>query len=279
MTVRRAFVDGPFGQIHLRLTPRAPGPPLVALHATAYSSQSFLPLMAAFGERRQVIAPDAPGYGDSDRPAEAPDLAGYAAAVAAAIAAVTAGPVDLLGYHTGACIAVELAIQQPALARRLVLMGVPYFKALGVAEWRARLDRRHALGESLDQFAERWDYFVTGRAAGVTLARAFQNFADELKAWPDGWRAHAAMFDWDADERLPLVRQPVLVLNPDGHLAEASRAAARLLPDATVCELPGLKGPVLETAAPEIAAAMGEWLEAGTLDNQARHRRFRGDSG
>jgi pimeloyl-ACP methyl ester carboxylesterase len=264
VTVRRAYVDVPFGQVHLRMTPPARGVPLVALHATAYSSRSFLPLMAAFGAKRQVIAIDAPGYGESDAPASPPDIAGYAAILEAAIAGMVAGPVDLLGYHTGAYMAAELAIRRPDLVRRIVLIGVPYFEAIGVDEWRARLDRRHVLGSSLDQFAERWSYLVDARDPAVSLARGFGNFVDELRAWPDGWWAHAAMFAWDSTRRLPLVARPVLILNPAGHLAPASRAAARLMPDCTVQEMPWLTGPVLEIAAGEIAAEIDAWLPAQT---------------
>ncbi len=261
MNVRKAYVDGPFGQIHVRLSPAvATPPPLVALHATAYSSQSFLPLMTALEGKRQVIAVDAPGYGESDRPAGQPDMPAYADAIGAAIAGVGSAAVDLLGYHTGAYMAAELAIRQPHLVRRLVLIGVPYFEAIGVNEWRERLCREHALGENLEQFAERWEYFVTARDPRVSLDRGFANFVDELKAWPVGSAAHKAMFDWDADSRLPLVTQPVLILNPQGHLAEASRAAAKLIRDCTTRELPWLEGPVLETVPRELAEEIDAWL-------------------
>ena len=261
MNVRRGYADGPFGQVHFRATPQVAGPaPLVCLHATAYSSQSFLPLMAALDGRRQVIAIDAPGYGESDAPPPGTDMAGYATAVAAAVDATAAGPVTLFGYHTGVYVATELAIARPELVERLVLVGVPYFQALDLDAWRTRLAAKHSLGDRLDQFAERWDYLVTRRHPGVSLARGFTNFVDELKAWPDGWRAHESMFDYDSDARLPLVRQPVLVLNPAGHLAPASRAAARLLSASAVIEMPEVEGPVLEIAAKRLASEIEGWL-------------------
>ena len=40
----------------------------MCLHATAYSSRSFEPLMRALGSSRHVLAIDLPGYGDSDPP-------------------------------------------------------------------------------------------------------------------------------------------------------------------------------------------------------------------
>jgi pimeloyl-ACP methyl ester carboxylesterase len=260
VTVRRSFVDGRFGQVHLRTTvPVAGAQPLVCLHATAYSSQSFLPLMAALHGRRQVIAPDAPGYGDSDAAPAAPSIGAYAAALVRALE-LAGEPVALLGYHTGAYIAAELAIARPDLVERLVLIGIPYFQALDLEAWRAKLATRHRLEDRLDQFDERWRYFITHRDASVTLPRGFANFVDELKAWPHGWWAHEAMFAYDSDARLPLVPSPTLVLNPAGHLAPASRAAAELIPDCVVVERPHWKGPVLENAARGIADEVEMWL-------------------
>jgi pimeloyl-ACP methyl ester carboxylesterase len=255
-------VEGPFGQIHLRATSATPGrAPIVCLHATAYSSQSFLPLMEVLGTHRQVIAIDVPGYGDSDPPPPAMGLSEYAMAVAAALDQLGAEQAVLLGYHTGAYLAAELAILRPDLVERLVLIGVPYFQALDLQEWRRRLLVKHRLGGRLEQFEERWRYFITERHPGVTLVRGFANFIDELKAWPNGWWAHQAMFDYDSDARLPLVRQPVLVLNPPGHLNPASVAAARLMPDARLVELPDVDGPVLEVAPDRVAQGILTWLD------------------
>lgn len=259
--IRKTYVDGPFGQVHLRMTPPvADAVPLVCLHATAYSSQSFLPLMRALAGRRQVIAIDAPGYGGSDAPSGPIDMAGYARAMIAAVDALASRPVAVLGYHTGAYVATEMAIARPDRIARLVLIGVPYFQALDFEHWKARLAARHSLGDRLDQFAERWSYFITDRHPAVSLERGFENFVDELKAWPDGWWAHEAMFAYDSDGRLPQVAQPVMILNPDGHLAPASRVAGERIPDCTVREMPGLSGPVLEAAPVELATAIDHWL-------------------
>ncbi len=261
--IRRRYVDAGGGQIHLRESGwRAGGVPLVCLHATAYSSRSFTPLMRAFGDRHHLIAVDAPGYGESDAPTHRPDIAGYADTIAQSIAGVigTGTPFDIFGYHTGVAMAAEIAIAAPGLVRRMVWLGVPYFQALNFEAWRQRLAGEHSLGAALSQFDERWDYLVTSRSDGVSLERGFGNFVDELKAWPNGSWAHAALFGWDADGRLPLISQPTLILNPQGHLAEPSRAVASLMPNSDVTELRHLSGAVLETAPAEIAALTGHFL-------------------
>lgn len=263
MTIRKGYADAAHGQVHFRATPPVKGKaPLVALHATAYSSQSFIPLMQALTGLRQVIAIDAPGYGESDALAAPADMKAYADAIAPAIAQLCDEAPIILGYHTGVYVATELAIDHADLVRGLVLIGMPYFQALDFEAWRNKLAAPHCLGEDLSQFAERWSYFITQRHAGVTLERGFRNFVDELKAWPDGARAHQAMFSYGSDTRLPLVNQRVLVLNPEGHLAHPSRIAAQLFARATVEEMPDVGGPVLELAPVRLARSIDIWADA-----------------
>lgn len=246
--IRRRYADGRFGQIHLRENDAIDGVPLACLHATAYSSRTFVPLLDALDGRRAALALDTPGYSESDPPPGPITIADYAEALADALP----DRIDLFGYHSGVSIAVEMAIRYPSRVKQLFVMGVPHFRALDFAAWRERLTARHDLGDTLGQFDERWAYLVANRPQGVSLRRGFENFVDELKAWPRGWWAHEALFAHDLAARLPLVRQPVTVINPPGHLAEASRRAAALLPDVRVVELPDFAN-ALESHAGEIA--------------------------
>jgi pimeloyl-ACP methyl ester carboxylesterase len=262
---RRGYVDGGWGQIHLRQAGNGPAPTLVCLHATAYSSRSLTPLLPPLACGRRVIALDTPGYGSSDGPDAPVALERYADAIAEALRALAPGDaVDLFGYHTGAMIAAELAVSHPVLVRRLVLIGVPYFEGAAKAEWRARLVHPTTLGPTLDQFADRWAFLVARRAAGFSLARGFDNFADELLAYPREWYAHHALFDYDAGPRLQRVHQPALIINPDSPLAAASRHAASLMANAEVLERPDLRGAILDNATAELACLIDGFLRTPT---------------
>lgn len=245
--IRRHYVDVPQGQLHLRENGAVGGVPLVCLHATAYSSRTFGALLAALD--RPGIAVDTPGYGESDALSGQPAIADYAAGMIEGLPK----RFDLLGYHTGVAIAAEIALRWPERVGKLTLMGVPHFKALDFAHWRERLASKHVLGDDLAQFEERWRFLVETRPEGLTLRRGFENFIDELKAWPDGWRSHAALFEWDLPARFALIEQPVTILNPPGHLAEPSRQAASFIAKATLIELPGLTGAFLEIHAAKLA--------------------------
>jgi pimeloyl-ACP methyl ester carboxylesterase len=263
-TMTKRYVRISSGQVHLRETAAiAGGVPLYCLHATAYSGRTFEPIMAALTGRRRVVAPDTPGYGASDRPSERWDIAQYAEALGQTIEAAGDRQADLFGYHTGAFIATELAARRPDLIRRLVLVGVPYFEGAARAERLASLGKPMTLTDRLDQFDERWSFFIGDRYPGVTLEQGFANFVDELTAYPYGWLAHDQAFRYAAESRLPLVTQRTLILNPENHLAEASRAAARLMPNAQVLELPHLANGVLDVAGPELAELTHSFLNAG----------------
>ena len=265
-TLRRSYEDGPYGQVHLLEGGAADGgrPPLYLLHATAYSSQPFIPLMERLARSRRVIAPDTPGYGGSDAPPGMPPFERYADAFIDLVER-TAGagctPVDVFGYHTGALIATEAAARRPDLIRSLVLIGIPYYLGVEREERRAVLAARADLTGDLEQFQERWDYFITDRTPGLSLERAYACFVDELRAYPRHWWAHEALFDYEPQDRLALVGCPVLVLNPDNALARPSREASRLLPQARVVELPGLTSAIFDLGADVLAGEFERFLE------------------
>ncbi len=123
--IRRTYVDGPYGQIHVRYSRPAQrrGPPLVCFHATPFSSRSYELFMEKIGTDRAVFALDTPGYGESDRPPAALSIPEYANALLSAIDALElTREIDLIGTDTGTRLAVEVAISRPSLVRRLIFV-------------------------------------------------------------------------------------------------------------------------------------------------------------
>src|ERR1700710_1551669 len=75
----RAYVDGRWGQIHVRVAGPENGPTVVLVHKMVWSSIEFSkaqPWLAARGIRS--IAVDLPGYGLSDSPDKQPSADDYA---------------------------------------------------------------------------------------------------------------------------------------------------------------------------------------------------------
>ncbi len=103
------------------------GVPLVVLHG-AFSSihNSFGTIIPGLSATRRVIGFDYQGHGrtaDIDRPLRMDVLAQD---VVAALDALGLPQVDLMGYSTGAAIALRIAARHPERVRKLILMSVTY---------------------------------------------------------------------------------------------------------------------------------------------------------
>lgn len=130
--VKRGFADMRWGQIHYRIaTPRIPAAqqqaPLVLLHQSPLSSLEYGPLIAEMGRDRLVVAVDTPGQGNSDGPPAEVGIPEYSAAIIDALKALGFGaqkPFNLLGNHTGTSLSIEIALQEPAMVRQVVMTGM-----------------------------------------------------------------------------------------------------------------------------------------------------------
>ena len=103
------------------------GQPLVLLHG-AFSAigTSFGHVLPQLAKTRQVVAFELQGHGrtaDIDRPMT---LEGMAEDVAAALQKLRIDSADVLGYSTGAAVALRVAISHPDLVRKLLLASATY---------------------------------------------------------------------------------------------------------------------------------------------------------
>ena len=268
--IRRRYVAGRFGQVHVHiaaaLDDAAAKTPLMCFHPTALSGDFYRDYMLEMSADRRVMAMDTPGYGRSDPPPEPQPMSELAGAAADTLDALGygaegQGAVDVIGYHTGTFIAAELAIVRPDLVRRLVLPGIPF----RVGEERRELYEQYAKPKELledgSNAMEVWRFWVTDRHPDVSLQRGASHFVDHLQSGPYSWWAYHSVFSYPAEERLPLVRQPVLVPNTHGNLQEQSREAAKLMPDARVVEMPDLSHGAFDVGADRLAAVSREFLD------------------
>src|SRR5277367_2311 len=107
-----------FGHMHLR-SHDGKGVPLLLLHMSPRSGAMWELLQEKL--ERPSHAPDRLGYGFSDAPPWALSLEQYAQSTVDGLkAAGMAGPIDLLGVHTGSIEAIEIAHQLGAQVRRVI---------------------------------------------------------------------------------------------------------------------------------------------------------------
>lgn len=255
--VRRMYMDCRYGQMHLRSAFSGNGgfdelTPLVCLHQSPMSGRVFDRFLPLMGTDRTVYAPDTPGFGESDPPPDEPSIEDYAGAIGDFIDHLRLRRVDLLGYHTGACIAAELAIARPEQVRRVVMVAAPVFtdaerEAFDRARWPA------PLREDGGHLMEEWQRTLRWRGPGVTLQQLAASFADKLRNGPQAWWGASAAMHWPAAARLPRVTQPVLVMRPRDDLWDVTPRARSPLPKATFVDLPE-QGFGLFDVAPEAVA-------------------------
>ena len=228
--VRRGYVDGRYGQQHYRIAqpPAATGRvPLVLFHQSPSSGRVFEGLLAILGKGRLVIAPDTPGFGDSDPPPGPPTIADYAAAMGDFLDAMGLEQVDLFGDHTGAKIAGELAQQRPRQIRRIVFNACPVYsdEEMKVMQSHLAAEKPQERGDDGHHLKHHWAAMRKSYAPDVPLAQYDRDFTETLRAGELGWYGHNAAFAYSHAENLPKLEQPVLVICPDDGLWPATQRA------------------------------------------------------
>lgn len=273
VVIERRYVACRYGQLHVHIArPLDPANqtqnPILCFHPSPASGWYYRDLIADLGKDRIAIAADTPGYGESDRPPSVPEMAGYSGAMADALEALDYGDgknyakVDLLGYHTGCLIAVDLAIERPDLIRRLCLVAVPYYdNEKQQSEMLARQNRAPYTEEG-ERIFEMWNNSVKRRSKGITLGQAIKIFQERLRAGDKEWWAYQSVFTYPSVDRFPLVTQPMALLNPHGVLYNETLDAARDNPNATLIDLPQLDHGVFSVGSHIIAAEARKVLDA-----------------
>ncbi len=260
--VRRAFHDGPHGPLHYRIVEPAArdGAPLLLLHMSPNSSRIYESLLPAMGRDRIVVAPDTPGFGESEAPASPPSIEDYATAMASLVEGLGLRDIDVMGYHTGAMTAVVLALARPDLVRRIVMVSCPVFTDEELASFRAN-HRARTLHEDGSHLAEAWGFLQRFYGPEVPRGVMARNFTEGLRGGPTAHWGHRAAFAHDLRIDLPKVTQPVLVINPDDDLVTQTPRGLPLLRHARRVDLPRGHG-FLDTMTDEVAGMLRDFLDA-----------------
>ena len=207
--IKRAFLDTEDGQIHYRIG--GDGEPLVLLHQQPRSSDEFRELMPFLARNRCVIAMDLMGFGDSDKPPRMYTIADYTKTVIALLDELDIKKACILGNHTGAFIAGEVAAAYPERVEKLILCNVPGFDEQGKAKLLEIFAEGYKIKEDGSHLMKRW----SARAQYVSSAELNHRWVlDDFKCF--GYPLYAvwavANYCLDAEERFSLIKCPTLLL-------------------------------------------------------------------
>lgn len=128
MEITRHFIDVGARRVHYRRC--GEGPALLMAHQSPRSSAEYVPLMREWGTHFTCIAPDTPGFGQSDPlPGDDPAIDDFADATVALLDALGLERVAAYGFHSGGIILVTALKRHPARFSRLAVGGYAIWTA------------------------------------------------------------------------------------------------------------------------------------------------------
>jgi pimeloyl-ACP methyl ester carboxylesterase len=257
--IRRSYAESRYGQTHVWTAYPSGGgfdehTPVVCLHHAGGSARLFAPVLRELGHDRSIYAPDLPGHGTSDAPSGKFAVGDLAGAVLDFIDSLRLRQVDIFGYQLGAQIAAELAIARPQQVRRMLLWGIPTYSAQDRV---SSLQPTAPLGSREDgaDVSEEWRRMVERKAPNASTASLAEELSDRLRSAHIAPKAHAASVEYIASERLPLVKQPTLLLRVKDEYWEQAPRVRGLLPNGSLLDLPD-HGAGMLSAAPQRFASI-----------------------
>ncbi|MEV1330683.1 alpha/beta fold hydrolase [Micromonospora costi] len=193
---------------------RGAGRPLVLLHGAYGAAETFAPLLPALTGRHRVIRVDLQGHGrtaDVERPLRHESMADD---VAALLRHLDLPDADLLGHSLGGGVALRVAIQHPALVRRLVVVSAPCRRGGWYPEVLAAMAAH--------------DGRAGERMRGTPAYELYARIAPRPEDWPRLWARSGELmrrdYDWSAE--VATLTVPTLLVFadadsiPTAHMAE-----------------------------------------------------------
>lgn len=262
--VRKSYVSGLFGQMHIRLTTPQQDThvPVLCLHVSPLSGIVYEDLLARIGTDRVAVAADTPGYGMSDPPHERPSITDYAQAFSHLIDELGFETVDLVGYATGSVIATELARLRPEAVRRIALFSAPILNQADRDALGGRFG--HAIEAQPDgsHLIPLWKQVHDGRGPGQTPELCMLVFPDHIRA-PGArkpWAPRAA-FEFPLDDALSAITQPTVVYNIATEVHDSTARAAQYLRTGPVIDLPDWGHGFLQTRPDDTATLVRRFFD------------------
>jgi pimeloyl-ACP methyl ester carboxylesterase len=254
--MKKAFADIPEGQMHYRF--EGNGESVLLLHPGVGSSDAFTNTMPHMSGKYLVIAPDFLGNGDSDPAPYEYTMLDHARSILSFMNSLGIKEANVVGHHTGAKVAAELAINWPERVNKLVLSAIGYWEAT------ANIEKNEP-----DNFTGRVEIKPDGSHLMEWWRRAVMwhdpldiveaSVLEYIKAGPRGEEIHWTARAYDTKGRLPLIKRPTLVLSGASGLFHSAAENVRKL-------VPGSKLVVIENGPPRMERIMPEEFAAAILN-------------
>jgi 3-oxoadipate enol-lactonase len=251
---------------------RGSGPALLMLHGIGSSSRAFRHQLESLSDAFDVIAWDAPGYGQSEDPSEPFTLADLADRVALLLDELGVQHAHVLGVSMGGVIAQLVHHRHPRRVQSLVLCDTN--AGGGALPEPARFERVRQRVEALEQLGARG--MAEQRAPVLVGPNASRDLIDELTAImaevrPAGYAAAAvALGNTDLREQLGAIQVPTLVIHGEYDRVvppETGRQLAESIPGARLVVIANAGHVSNQEQPAAFNAAVRDFLSARSRDN------------
>jgi pimeloyl-ACP methyl ester carboxylesterase len=239
------YVELSAGLLHVRRA-GTQGRPLLLFPSGGGSAEIFAPVIQRLARTHQVVAVDYFGNGESDKPERAVSIETLAEDAKELADRLGFDSVDLWGSHTGALIAMELAVRHPSRVGRVVLEGPvfissafqadlleKYFPPMALDQWGLHLQLFWNWRRDLFMY---WPWYrvdyAAARRLGIPEPTDIHRFVmGLLQSGPHYSRAYRSAYIYRTSDRIGLLRCPTLVCaGPNDMLVDGLPQAKRLAP-------------------------------------------------
>lgn len=274
--LRPAYAATEHGLLHF--AEAGTGEALILLHATPGSWRAFAQLAPLLATSFRTIAPDTPGYGNSDPLPGKVSIEAMADSVVALLDALKLQRAHVLGLHTGNKIAAAMAARFPDRVDRVVLAGHTHSLLVSKRErddairhlvdhyfprFGADADGTHRVREWLMAHADVqhlwWPQHLlqAGKVSAAEVQMAESMVLDHLLGWRSIVPTYEAIFEFDLAAAMRGMKAPTLVLElrpaDEMHMPAQSREICGLIPGSRGVTFEGCDASVFRRAPERVA--------------------------
>ena len=257
--VYRKYVEGKFGQIHLRISEPNENKlrPILCIHLSPLSGIIYEKFLLVKSLNRIVVAPDTPGYGMSDTPKSQPSIEDYAKAMIQLVNKLNLKEIDIIGYGTGSKIAFQMGLTKPDMIKHVILISAPDYNETEVESMKIKLGKVIEPKDDGSHLIELWNQvksFPTNR-------ERMKIFPDHIKAGKQKPWGPRAAFSYSYKNQLNNFIPELLVINIQNEITKPTRRLSKFLKKGNYIERLDWQHGFLDTHGQEFAKIVSDFTQ------------------
>ncbi|MBW2334449.1 MAG: alpha/beta hydrolase [Deltaproteobacteria bacterium] len=255
----KGYADIPEGQVSYRS--EGSGQPLLLLHQTPWSFEEYSLMIPILARTHHVIAMETLGYGYSDDPPREYEVEDFARSVVSFLDALNIAKTSIVGHHTGAIIATEVASAYPERVDKLILSGLPYREP---KDWEPLMKEIESQMKSPTEdgsfLIDLWNW-IRSTSLKPEMKLLIRFFIFNLDSYTRTYDAHFSMARYNIKPRLPLIKSRTLALSgSDDFFIDELEAIKKAIPRCQTKVIEGTGSALCLEKPEEFASVILEFL-------------------